>query len=252
MARERNRFNILSKLRFEIVKLKMSPKEKTINYDELAFDLKVICGGLPGRGNALKRLFSHCSGVTQQSVANALDIDRSTVSLWVSEKRWPAPKTLVDLLCFLSIDRAELATATEILLGSESTEAVLRDTHILSSKAVNTSQLLEILRSQDSDTQKEVIFNTYETKVLLCLAKKAAGERVPQHFSSKDSKSFFDEMRLFREQQRAHRSSSRRIPPNPNFRLGAERERLLAHQEERAEWIEQSTNKSVEDGGESE
>lgn len=232
-------------------------EEKTTNYNELSFDLRIICGGLPGRGNALKRLFSHCGGITQQAIADELKIDRSTVSLWINEKRWPSPRTLVDLLCFLSIDRAELATATAILIGSESSQLVSNASLSLNTKAVTSEQLLEILREQDPDTQKEVIFNSYETKVLLCLAKKAAGERVSQHFSAKDTKVFFDELRLFRQQRRARKSNTRRLSPDPKFRIGEEKEQLIAAKkeseahEDRQKWLAQSVMRpAVEDEGE--
>jgi hypothetical protein len=90
----------------------------------------------------------------------------------------------------------------------------------LSSKAVNTSQLLEILRSQDSDTQKEVIFNTYETKVLLCLAKKRRVNEFPSIFRPRTRKVSLTKCDSFENNNALIAPVREEFPPTPIFVWG--------------------------------
>lgn len=67
-------------------------------------DLALIARGEPGKGAALSRLIQ-MAGSNHPQLAEKLRLNRSTVTLWCSEKRWPSAEKLRDALHHLNVDR---------------------------------------------------------------------------------------------------------------------------------------------------
>src|SRR5688500_3010541 len=91
---------------------------------EFTEDLNIVTRGLPGKGEALGRLISR-AGVTQQVLADRLQCDRSAVSHWLRETRWPSGKKLIEVLIALNLDMKAVNKATAVMFGGQLTEEVL-------------------------------------------------------------------------------------------------------------------------------
>jgi transcriptional regulator with XRE-family HTH domain len=88
------------------------------NDPEFMADLDLVARGLPGKGQALRRIFKR-SKVTFQQVASHIALTRPAISQWCAEKRWLDSKTLLKALSFLPIDRKVLRDASTILTSEK-------------------------------------------------------------------------------------------------------------------------------------
>ena len=141
---------------------------------EFKRDLEIIARGQPGRGAALQRLIAR-AGVTQVQIADHLGCDRTSVSHWVREERWPRAQTIVDLLSFLRVDQAMLQEAAAILLGGDISADVLRKCGGLKTFKVTPQEFLDILQTEDDFAQRDSIFKVFVPQALVAVGFRAAG-----------------------------------------------------------------------------
>ena len=176
----------------------MSTPINIATYPDIQQDLDIIARALPGKGPALGRLIQK-AGVMQKDIADHLKVDRSAVSQWLTEKKWPKPRRLLDTLIFLQIDRKLLAEAATILMGGDMVQDVFRACGSWSLLEVTREQMLEMLSSKGDFEQRDLIFKTFTSHVTLAVALKAAGMKGAESCDPKAAKLFFDE---WREHQR--------------------------------------------------
>ncbi len=176
----------------------MSTPINLSNYPDIQQELDIIARRLPGKGPALGRLIDKAE-VMQKDIADHLKVDRSAVSQWVAEKKWPRPRRLLDMLIFLQIDRKLLTEAAATLMGGDMAQDVFRACGSLSLLEVTRDQMLEMLSSKGDFEQRDLIFKTFTSHVTLAVALKAAGMKGAESCDPKAAKLFFDE---WREHQR--------------------------------------------------
>ena len=161
-------------------------------------DLELVVRKLPGYGAALARIIER-AGATQQEIADELKCDRSTISHWIAERKWPDRQKLLNLLMYLNIDRKLLGNASAILFGGDVAANVFRACGPLNSFSVTKEALTEILKSEDDFTQKDVIFKALVGPAYLALGLRAGGLKGGESCDPRAAKLFFDE---WREHQR--------------------------------------------------
>ena len=148
---------------------------------ELLTDLEIISLGEPGKGPALKRCLER-AGLTFKEVASALGYDpntdagRTTVSHWVSERRWPPAATIRQVLSQCNIDRRLLLDLFGLQLGTEVTPA--RESRELAVALRN-----ELMFEFDEFQRRDIIFQSLAEKVLIFQGFKAFDDtRAAQFF----------------------------------------------------------------------
>jgi transcriptional regulator with XRE-family HTH domain len=177
---------------------------KTIGHpDDADFkqDLDIVARKLPGKGAALQRMIER-AGVTQKEIAEAVKVDRTAISQWISEKKWMKSRRLLDVLTFLQVDRKLLSDAASILIGAEMGQNVFQAGGGLNLLEVTQETMVKMLSGRDDFEQLDLIFTTFAPHVTLSVALKAAGKKGAESCDPRAAKQFFDEWRLHQEEKR--------------------------------------------------
>lgn len=173
----------------------------TLTGPEVSQDIDLIARRLPGRGQALARMFERAD-VTQESIASQIGVNRSAISNWLREIRWPKPPITLKLLIALNVDRKIVAEASSIMMGGEVAGDVFRKIGSLNTLDVTKEGMLELLKNSDDFTQRDLIFRGLGNHVLLALGLKAAGVKGGEACNEKAAKIFMDEWRIHEEEAR--------------------------------------------------
>lgn len=171
----------------------------------LLTDLEIIALGEPGKGPALKRCLER-AGLTFKAVATQLGYDpntdagRTTVSHWVSERRWPPPATIRQVLSHCNIDRKILLDQFGLQLGTEVTPAK-------ESRELAVALRNELMFEFDEFERRDVIFQSLAEKVLIFQGFKAFDDTRAAQF-------FFERMDQHGEEKRL-RAADRAVNVTP-------------------------------------
>jgi transcriptional regulator with XRE-family HTH domain len=201
----------------------MSRTITTTSHPDLLEDLRLIAGGRHGKGEALKRLLS-VAKVTQSALAMKLGVDRSTISHWCSERKWPSSEKMLEALRSLEIDEARLIQLFGNLVQQERLQALLSGSFSGQNASVTMADLVRELDNQnieDADQRELIVLRALREPILKAMGVKALS----------DTKAATLILSLLNEAE-AHaskyQSNSRAFyRPDPIMRLGSERQRLL-------------------------
>jgi transcriptional regulator with XRE-family HTH domain len=142
------------------------------NTPNLPTDLDILCQRLPGRGAALKRLLGY-AGVNQEQLAEAIEVDKSAVSQWISEKKNPSYANLRKCFAHLQIDHNLVVRKLGRLIQADAVNDVLRARLKPEEVKVNLDDLLNVCTETDPDKREELIHKAVMEPVVIAQALKA-------------------------------------------------------------------------------
>jgi len=169
---------------------------------DLATDLEIIALQQPGKGAALRRCMDR-AGLSYRSLADKLGYDtrsttgESSIKHWTSERRWPTPDRIREILLACNIDRKVLLDTFGLSLGTEVTP-------LQESKQLLVTLRNELMFISDDFERRDVIFRHTAEKVLLFLSFKAFDD-------VKAATLFFDRLDKHAEERKRREQKSERI-----------------------------------------
>jgi transcriptional regulator with XRE-family HTH domain len=142
------------------------------NTPNLLNDLDIVCQRRSGRGAAFSRLLGYAK-VTQNQVAEAIGVDHSAVSHWISEKKNPSYENLRKVLAFLEVDHALVIKHLGHVIKSDALNDVRHARLDLRTVQVTLDDLLRIYEEEDPDKREELIFKVVMEPIVTAMAVKA-------------------------------------------------------------------------------
>jgi transcriptional regulator with XRE-family HTH domain len=150
----------------------MSTTLNATNTPNLLNDLDIVCQRRPGRGPAFSRLLDYAQ-VTQRQLAEAIGVDHSAVSHWISEKKNPSYANLRKALAFLQVDHALVVKSLGQLIKQDSVADVLRARLAPRTIQVTLDDLLKIYTDEDPDKREQLICRVVMEPITAAMAVKA-------------------------------------------------------------------------------
>jgi transcriptional regulator with XRE-family HTH domain len=170
----------------------MSKTVGHVNDPDFKLDLEVVVRKQPGYGSALGRIIDR-AGVTQQAIADHLKCDRTAISHWIREERWPSSHKLLEVLSFLKIDTVLLNEASKVLLGGELLGDVFRSCGTMNTFNVTEEQIIALIKEQDDFNQRDMLFRLLRPVVTMRQGLRAAGLKGGEAADPKAAKWFSEE-----------------------------------------------------------
>jgi hypothetical protein len=158
---------------------------------DFLFDMDLISRGEPGKGQALQRMIDR-AGTTHATLAEALGLSRSYITMWCSESKWPNETQLRNALLRLNIDRKTILTYMGPVLVSSDNE--------LDPNALAVTVISKLFAVDDPFERETVIYDTIYEKALISQGIKA----------TKDTRAF----EAFCERYDKHQEESRKRGSN--------------------------------------
>jgi transcriptional regulator with XRE-family HTH domain len=188
------------------------------NDTDFRLDLELVVRKQPGYGAALGRIIER-AGVTQQEIAEHLKCDRTAISHWIREERWPSSQKLLDLLIFLKIDTVLLNEASKVLLGGELLGDVFHACRTINTFNVTEQQLLELIKNEDDQfEQDELIFGTLRQVVLIRQGLRGAGLKGGESVDPKAAKLFLEEYEKHKVERQSRKGYRRgHVEPDGSY-----------------------------------
>lgn len=151
------------------------PQPRTIpDSPETRRDAEIVARSLHGKGAALSRLIK-ASGLTQIEVAERVGVNRTSVSFWCTETKWPAPQRVLKLLNSLPIDRAVLNDVGIWIQGEATARDVFRATGELTAFSVTRDELIALVKESDDFTRRDMLFKVLYPLAIMAMGLRAAG-----------------------------------------------------------------------------
>lgn len=159
------------------------------NTPNLLTDLDIVSKRRPGRGQALARLLSY-AGVTQREAGEALGLDESALSHWISERKNPSFENLRKFLAFIEVDHALVVKNLGHVIQQDAVADVLRARLNPRTIQVTLDELLKIYTEEDPDKREELIFSVVMEPIVTAQAVKAmAGDtKAAQWIDAREAK----------------------------------------------------------------
>ena len=127
-------------------------------------DLDIVARKSPGYGQAFSRIMKR-GGFTQNALAESLNVDRSTISCWIHEKKWPQPERLRKALILMRVDRKALLGVFGIMLEVDTVGEESGEHQDANNVAVTLGD--KLLLEADPGERESIIFDTIYEKMML-------------------------------------------------------------------------------------